>query len=120
MTSQFLKKYNTLLTWNITPVVVLRDAEIQAIVRESEPMQATIGDNTEKMFLPNNIHLLPDATTNIWRLTTAEMEADVLRDPSKLAAFKEGYISCKGLSTKLKGGLTKTESLLLLLYGLLH
>ncbi len=107
VTSQFLTKDNTLLTWDITPVVVLGDPEIQAIVRESESMQAIIADNTEKMFPPKSIHLFPDATTNIWRLTTAEMEADVLRDMSKLAAFKEGFISCKVLSTKLKGWLNE-------------
>ncbi len=103
VTSQFLTKDKTLLTWDITPVVVLRDAEIQARVRNSESMQAIIADNTEKMFPPNDIHLFPDATTNLWRLTTAAMEADVLCRMSSHAAFKEGFSSCKVLSTKLKG-----------------
>ncbi len=107
VTSQFLTKDKTLLTWDITPVVVLRDAGIQARVRDSEPMQRIVGDNTEKMFPPNDIHLFPDATTDVWRLTTAEMEADVLSRMSKYAAFKEGFSSCKVLSTNMKGWLNK-------------
>ncbi len=103
VTSQFLTKHNTLLTWDITPVVVLRDAEIQSRVRKSESMQGIIADNTDKMFPPNDIHLFPDATTNIWRLTTAAMEADVLCRMSSHAAFKEAFSSCKVLSTGLKG-----------------
>ena len=102
VTSQFLTNDKTLLTWNITPVVLLRDAEIQARARESEPMQGIFGDNTEEMFPPNDIHLFPDATTNIWRLTTAAMDADVLCRMSSHAAFKEGFSSCKVLSTNLK------------------
>ncbi len=103
VTSQFLTKDKTLITWDITPVVVLRDGEIQARVRKSKSMQAIIADNTEKMFPPNDIHLFPDATTNIWRLTTAAMEADVLCRMSSHAAFKEAFSSCKVLSTNLKG-----------------
>ncbi len=103
VTSQFLTKDKTLLTWDITPVVVLRDAEIQARVRKSKSMKAIIDDNREKMFPPNDIHLFPDATTNIWRSTTAKMEADVLRDMSMHAVFKEALSSSKVLCTMLKG-----------------
>ncbi len=56
----------------------------------------------KKMFPPNDIHLFPDATTNIWRLTTASMEADVLGRLPSHAAFKEAFSSCKILSTNMR------------------
>ncbi len=103
VTSQFLTNDNALLTWDITPVVVLHDdAHIQATVRESESMQAIIADNPEKMFPPSDVHLFPDATTNLWRPTTAEMEANLLCRMSKHAPFKEAFSACKVLSTHLK------------------
>ncbi len=106
VTSQFCTKDNALLTWDVTPVVVLSDdtehAEIQARVRESGPMRAIIADNPEKMFPPKDVHLFPDAAENLWRLSTAEMEADVPARMSKHAPFKEAFSSCKVLSTDLK------------------
>ncbi len=103
VTSQFKTKDNSLLTWDITPVVVLDDdTDIQASVRESEPMQAIINDNPEKMFPPNAIHLFPDAIADLWRLTTAEMEAELLGRMSKHAPFKEAFSCSKVLSTDLK------------------
>ncbi len=103
VTSQFLTKDNTLLTWDVTPVVVLRDAsEIQAGVRKSESMQAIITDNPEKMFPPTDVHLFPDVTVNLWRLSTAQMEAEVLGRMSKIAPFKEAFSSGKVLTTQLK------------------
>ncbi len=102
VTSQFCTKDNTLLTWDITPVVVLCDAEIQARVRESVSMQAIIADNPEKMFPPRDLYLFPDVTTNLWRLTTAEIEAEALRLMSRYAPFKEAFSSCKVLLTALK------------------
>ncbi len=103
VTSQFKTKINTLLTWDITPVVILNDdAELLARVRESDPMQAIITDNPEKMFPPNDVHLFPDAAANLWRLTTAEMEADVLARMSRHAPFKEAFSCGKVLFTELK------------------
>ncbi len=102
VTSQFLINDNTLLTWNVTPVVVLSDVkDIQTRVRNSAILQAIIVDNKDKMFL-SDIHLFPDATTNLWRLTTAQMEAHALSLMSKHAPFKVAFSSCKVLSTALK------------------
>ncbi len=101
VTSQFLTKDKTLLTWDITAVVVLSDIKIREKVNESEPMQAIISDNPEKMF-PVNVHLFPDAAANLWRVTTAEMEASALGRMSRHAPFKEAFSSSKVLGTKLK------------------
>ncbi len=101
VTSQFLAKDESLLTWDITPVLVLTDgAEICHRVRES--MQAIISDNSEKMFPPTDVQLFPDATVNLWRLTTAQMEADVLGRMSRNAPFKEAFSSSKVLGSGVK------------------
>ena len=100
VTSQFLTKDATLLTWDITPVVVLNDAEIQQSVRES--MQAIITDNADRMFPPNDVHLFPDSVQNLWRLSTAQLEADVLGRLSKIAPFKEAFSSGKVLASSVK------------------
>ncbi len=103
VTSQFITEDKTLLTWDVTPVIILRDAEkIHSRVRESESMQAIINDNPEKMFPPTDVHLFPDATINLWRLSTAQMEADVLGRMSKVAPFKEAFSSTKVLASQLK------------------
>ncbi len=65
VTSQFLTKNDTLLTWDITPVVVLKKAEIQQNVRES--MKPIITDNPDRMFPPSDVHLFPDSVQNVWR-----------------------------------------------------
>ncbi len=103
VTSQFLTTDGTLLTWDITPVVVLSDvAELQAGVRESQPMQAIIADNPDRMFPPTDVHLFPDSTVNLWRVTTAQMEADVLGRLPRSAPFKEAFSACKVLAKRLK------------------
>ncbi len=100
-TSQFLTKDKTLLTWDVTPVVVLHNAaEIYETVRKS--IQPIIAENPDKMFPRSDIHLIPDATKNLWRLSTAQMEADVLRVLSKEAPFKKALSFCKILSALLK------------------
>ncbi len=103
VTSQFLTKDNTLLTWDVTPVVVLSDVKgIQTRVRSCETMQAIIAHNNRQMFPPDDIHLFPDATSNLWRLTTAQMEACVLSRLSNHAPFKVAFSYCKLLSSYLK------------------
>ncbi len=77
-TSQFLARDKSLLTWDITPVIVLPlDGEIQDVLRQS--MRAVIADNPDKMFPPGDVHLIPDVSENLWRPSTAQLEADVLR-----------------------------------------
>ena len=77
VTSQFLSRNKTLLTWDITPVVVYTDREAQDELRQF--IQPIIAENPDKMFPPGDIHLIPDATENLWRLSTAQIEADILR-----------------------------------------
>ncbi len=101
VTSQFLNKDHTLLTWDITPVVVLNNAaEIQQGVRES--MQPVIADNKDRMFPPSDVHLFPDSVQNVWRLSTAQLEADVLGRLSRIAPFKEAFSSGKVLASCVK------------------
>ncbi len=101
VTSQFLAKDKTLLTWDVTPVVVLgNDGAIQEAVRRC--MQPIIAENPDKMFPPGDIHLIPDATENVWRLSTAQMEADILRVLSREAPIKKALSFCKVLSSRLK------------------
>ncbi len=77
-TSQFLAKDKSLLTWDMTPAVVLPiDVQSQDILRQA--MQAIIADNPDKMFPPMDVHLIPDVVENVWRQSTAQMEADILR-----------------------------------------
>ncbi len=108
VTSQFLARDKSLLTWDMTPVVVLPlTAETQEALRQS--MQAIIADNPDKMFPPSDVHLIPDATDNIWRRSTAQMEADVLRVLSKEGPMKNALSFCKVLSSRLKVWSGKVE-----------
>ncbi len=77
VTSQFLSRNKTPLTWDITPVVIFTDGKIQDELRQF--IQPIIAENPDKMFPPGDIHLIPDATEDLWRLSTAQMEADTLR-----------------------------------------
>ncbi len=101
VTSQFLTNDHTLLTWDITPVVALNNAvDIQQAVRES--IQAITADNPDRMFPPSDVHLFPDSVENLWRLSTAQLEADVLGRLSRIAPFKEAFSSGKVLVSSLK------------------
>ncbi len=101
VTSQFLSKNKTLLTWDITPVVVFTDSgEITEELRQS--IQPIIAENPDKMFPPGDIHLIPDATENLWRLSTAQIEADTLRVLSPEAPVKMALCFCKVLASRLK------------------
>ncbi len=100
-TSQFLSKDKTLLTWDMTPVVVLPDSEVlREAVRKA--IQPIIAENPDKMFPPSDIHLIPDVTENTWRLSTAQMEADILRVLSSEAPMKKALSFCKVLTSRLK------------------
>ncbi len=100
-TSQFLAKDKSLLTWDMTPAIVLPlDIQTQDALRQS--MQAIIADNPDKMFPPSDVHLIPDIVENVWRRSTAQMEADVLRVLSKEGPMKKSLSFCKVLSNRLK------------------
>ncbi len=101
VTSQFLAKDKSLMTWNMTPVVVLPlDAKTLDALRTS--MQAIIADNPDKMFPPSDVHLIPDSVENVWRPSTAKMEADIPRVLSKEGPMKKSLSFCKVLSNRLK------------------
>ncbi len=107
-TSQFLAKDNSLLTWDMTPVIVLPlDVQTQDALRQS--MQAIIADNPDKMFPPSDVHLIPDVVENVWRRSTAQMEADILRVLWKEAPMKKSLSFCKVLSSRLKQWAGKVE-----------
>ncbi len=100
-TSQFLAKDKTLLTWDMTPAIVLPlDVQTQNAIRQS--MQAIIADNPDKMFPPSDVHLIPDVVDNVWRGSTAQMEADILRVLWKDGPMKKSLSFCKVLSSRLK------------------
>ena len=101
VTSQFLSRNNTLLTWDMTPVIVLPDIDnVYGIARKW--MESVIEENRDKMFPGGGIHLIPDAVDNQWRLSTAQMEADTLRVLSSVAPIKRALSFCKVLSSRLK------------------
>ncbi len=108
-TSQFLVKDKSLLTWDMTPAVVLPlDVQTQAALRQS--MEAIIADNPDKMFPPSDVHLIPDVVDNVWRRSTAQMEADVLRVLSKEGPMKKALSFCKVLASRLKRWADKIET----------
>ncbi len=108
-TSQFLAKDKSLLTWDMTPAVVLPlSVETEDALRES--MQAIIADNADKMFPPSDVHLIPDVVENVWRRSTAQMEADILRVLWKDGPMKKSLSFCKVLASRLKRWADKVET----------
>ena len=100
-TAQFLTENNSLLTWDMTPTFCLpHDHHIHDEVRKL--MQPIIQQNKDKMVDTIDLHLVPDTALNLWRLSTAQMEADILRIMSSVAPFKQALSYCKVLSAKLK------------------
>ncbi len=110
VTSQFLAKDKSLLTWDITPVVLLQlDSKARQRLRRS--MHAIIADNPDKMFPPADVHLIPDPVENLWRPSTAQAEADTLRVLSKEGPMKKALSFCKVLSSRIKEWNDKVETL---------
>ncbi len=108
-TSQFLAKDKTLLTWDMTPALVLPLA-VQTQDTMRQLMQAIIADNPDKMFPLCDVHLVPDVVDNVWRRSTAQLEADVLRVLSKDGPMKESLSYCKALSSRLRQWLDTFET----------
>ncbi len=105
-TSQFLaedrSKDQRLLTWDMTPTVCL-DRKHTSCMKVREIIQPILRVNPDKMFGGTTIHLFPDANEELWRLSTAQLEADLLREiiPSK-AAMKTALSCSKALASMLK------------------
>ncbi len=104
-TSQFLtcqgEQDKSLLTWDVTPTFCFpRDHPIhREVTRLIEPIIRKISD---RMFDKTDVHLVPDASQNLWRLSTAQLEADILRELHPNTPMKKALSFCKVLSSRLK------------------
>ncbi len=100
-TSQFLTNEQSLLSWDVTPAFVFpKSNQLNDAVRQI--LQPLIRQNPDKLFPQGELHLVPDIVENLWRLTTAHMEADVLRVLSSVAPAKKSLSMCKVLSSWMK------------------
>ena len=101
-TSQFLAEDSRLLTWDMTPTVCLSRKHASCIdVRKI--IQPILERGSEKMFGETTIHIFPDANEELWKLSTAQLEADLLREiiPS-VAPLKTALSRSKALAGRLK------------------
>ena len=100
-TPQFLTKDDELLTLDMTPTFRLpRKENIYREVRTLlDPIRNVISD---KMLDKTDIHLIPDGGENLWRLSTAHLEANILRILPTVAPMKQALSYCKILLSKLK------------------
>ncbi len=105
-TSQFLAgdkaKGQRLLTWDMTPTVCL-DKKHTSCMEVRKILQPILQRNPDKMFGETTIHLFPDSNEELWRLSTAQLEADLLREiiPS-ISPFKTALSCSKALAGRLK------------------
>ena len=100
-TSQFLTKDNSLLTWDMTPAFCVPRTEY--IYHEVRQLLHPILDvMSDKMLDKIDIHLIPDGGENLWRLSTAHLEANILRILPTVAPVKQALSYCKILFSKLK------------------
>ena len=105
-TSQFLAedkdRNQRLLTWDMTPAICL-DREHASCIKVRELIQPILQRNPDKMFGETSIHLIPDANDELWRLSTAQLEADLLREIIPSVAPMKTALSCsKALASRLK------------------
>ncbi len=101
-TSQFLTEDDSLLTWDMTPALCLdRDDITYQEVRDN--IQPALERNRNIMFGDMDIHLIPDANENVWRLSTAQLEADLLRELIPMVApIREALSNSKVLASRVK------------------
>ncbi len=101
-TSQFLTEDNSLLTWDMTPAFCLdrEDIKYQEIRKSISPALEIYRDT---MFGDMGIHLIPDANDDIWKLSTAQLEADLLREliPA-VAPVRQALSNSKVLASQVK------------------
>ncbi len=101
-TSQFLTEDNSLLTWDMTPAFCLgrEDSRYQEVRKIIQP---ALEINRKTMFGDMGIHLIPDSNEDIWRLSTAQLEADLLRELIPLVApMRKVLSSSKVLASRLR------------------
>ncbi len=101
-TSQFLTEDDSLLTWDMTPTFCLdKGSSIYQEVRER--IKPALEIHRKIMFGDMGIHLIPDSNKNIWRLSTAQLEADLLRELiPPVAAVRETLSNAKVLASEVK------------------
>ena len=101
-TSQFFTSDSSLRTWDITPTFCFpRTHGVYGEVRKL--VQPILAMNADKLFGETDIHLIPDPGENLWRLSTAQLETEILRELlSSIAPLKQALSYCKVLSSKLK------------------
>ncbi len=90
-----------LLTLDMTPTFRLpRTENIYQEVKELlDPIRKVI---TDIGWGKTDIHLIPDGGENLWRLSTAHLEANIIRILPKIAPVKQALSYCKILLSKLK------------------
>ncbi len=101
-TSQFLTEDRSLLTWDVTPAFPLggEDINCQAV---RDIIQPALEVNRNTMFGEMGVHLIPDTNEDMWRLSTAQLEADLLRElVSSVAPMKQALSKSKVIATGLK------------------
>ncbi len=99
-TSQFLGPNKSLLTWDVTPCIEFNESKIQTQVRQF--IHPILDQNPRKQFPQIPFHLIPDPLENLWRLSTAHFEAELLRYLSDESPVKKALMVCKILCTLLK------------------
>ncbi len=101
-TSQFLTEDNSPLTWDMTPTFCLAKGHI-TYQEVRNIIQPALEANPETMFGDMRIHLIPDANDDIWRLSTAQLEADLLRELiPPLAPMRQALSASKALASEVK------------------
>ncbi len=101
-TPQFLSEDDKLLTLDITPAFRLPGSEkkiSQEVKERLDPIRNVI---TDKGWKDYGIHLIPDGVENLWRLSTAIMEANILRILHEDVPVKMALSYCKIVLRYLK------------------
>ncbi len=99
VTSQFtMAADGNLLTWDVTLAFPM-DKRIRQQVRNM--IQPIYAENTNKLFPHWELHLVPDLVENLWQVSTAWMEAEILRLLPSEAAAKRALSGCKALAHML-------------------
>ncbi len=101
-TSQFLIGDNSLLTWDVTPAFPL-DCEDTNHQDVRKMIQPALEINRKTMFGDMGIHIIPDPKEDLWMLSTAQLEADLLREliPSS-SPMRQSLSNCKVIASRLQ------------------
>ncbi len=109
-TSQFLTDDDSLLTWDMTPAFCLytEDMTLQEVRRTIQP---ALEINRKTMFGDMGVHLIPDANENLWKLSTAQLEANLLRElVPQVAAMRQALSNSKVLAGMMKAWNSENSS----------